>query len=227
VTGPEPDDNDLDEDDVGLTLRSVRGAAGKDAGGATETTMLIWKTIDANPGITDDEIFAKIEHRIPAAWALRRYDNDQTSHGLLGLRATPKAEQLKAARRYILRSTLNKLRGTNGGRNNPRIRAIENGGYIALEPPHYKGNLGKLDETGEDTRAHVRIVSALRRVEALLARVDLDTKYVTKTGAVRRSVPRPSIDEWAAISELTTLLRARIQALGVDAFAAQRTDGPK
>ena len=37
-----------------MSRESVRGAAGKARGGATDTTMLIWKVIAANPGITRD-----------------------------------------------------------------------------------------------------------------------------------------------------------------------------
>lgn len=60
--------------------KSVRGS-GRDRGGATDTTMLIWKIIDANPGITCDEIWEQVEDRIPMGYALRLYSRSSVAGG--------------------------------------------------------------------------------------------------------------------------------------------------
>jgi hypothetical protein len=43
--------------------------------GATLLIEIIWKAIDANPGITRDDLFAEIEHETPPRWANRRYQD--------------------------------------------------------------------------------------------------------------------------------------------------------
>lgn len=63
-----------------MTVESVRGAATA-RGGATDITMLIWKVMAANPGITRAGIWERIEHDIPAGYALRMYGSYLRTRG--------------------------------------------------------------------------------------------------------------------------------------------------
>lgn len=169
---------------------SVRGA-GVSRPGATDTTMLIWKVIHANPGITRDEIFARVEQQIPEGWAKRRYatlykipSDRLTSGGILG-----------RARREMLTLTLQKMRRYGS------IERGDGGGYkTRREIRRYQGNPDAVDETGTRAADHLNAAYALPKAEAAVARVNPEN-------------PRPTKAEWEAIVRVVKQARNVARAI--------------
>ncbi len=144
-----------------MSTESVRGAA-RSRGGATDTTMLIWKVIAANPGITRAEIWERVEHDIPAGYAQRLYAGWRKS-----IVANDSPTILPRARRHVLTDVLCQMRkakhvtwdgdGPDGRR------------YTAAKQPVYLGNPDVVDETGTRAAEHMAVAEALRVVEKALA----------------------------------------------------------
>ena len=152
------------------TVAGVRGA-GVNRSGATDTTMLIWKVIDANPGITREEIFAKVEHEIPAGWAKRRYIQ---AGKIAGNRAESPAI-LTRARRYILTESLASIRRTR------RIEGSPEGGYETLRPIRFYGGDGeRIDATGDQAANHLNERYAWRTLHAARKRWKTDSPRLSR-----------------------------------------------
>lgn len=152
--------------------RSIRGA-GTDRPGATDTTMLIWKVIDANPGITRDEIFDRIEHEIPAGWAKRRYLNQMDRWD------RDRSIDLAAARRYVLTHTLKMMR-LHGS-----IANAEAGYRTLREIRRYRGRPDQVDATGSVAAEHLNDAYALRTAEAWVARGSSRTSAAEREAIIR------------------------------------------
>lgn len=170
-----------------------RRGAGVNRSGATDTTMLIWKTIEANPGITRDEIFAKIEHQIPAGWAKRRYLHHQSrSYGAKPI--APDNLDVRRARSFMLGAALGDMRKCGS------VARDAGDGYRTLRPIRlYKGNAEHVDETGTKAAQHLNAAYALPVVENFIARTeDLGP----------RGKSRPTAKEWAAIKLVAKAYRA-------------------
>jgi len=179
-----------------MTEASVRGA-GRARRGATDTTMLIWKVIAANPGITRAEIWKHVEHGIPDGYAIRRYVRARS------VGARPPAPT--KARSYILTDTLNSMRrsGIISGEGDGKDRR-----YTVAREMNYRGNADAIDETGSKAAEHMAVADALRIAEKWLARAKPDR--VDSLG--RRSVPvlgPPSRKEYEALVILVKAVRAR------------------
>lgn len=154
-----------------MTENSVRGAA-RSRGGATDTTMLIWKVIAANPGISRQDIWEQVEHSIPEGYAQRRYVNARRNRRGVGAR-TP-APTPSRARHYVLTDALCQMRALGS------ITWEGDGAdrrYNIVREPSYHGNAKAIDETGTKATEHMAIVEALRIAEKMLARANLDTKH--------------------------------------------------
>jgi hypothetical protein len=123
--------------------------------------MLIWKTINANPGITRDEIFAKIEDQIPAGWAKRRYIHAYKIRGDDAV--SPRI--LWKSRWYVLRDTLDQMRRQGS------VTRDDSGRYTVLrEIRRYKGNPDQVDHTGQAAADHLNRAYAERTVRAAVTR---------------------------------------------------------
>jgi hypothetical protein len=123
--------------------------------------MLIWKTINANPGMTWDEILAKIEDQIPAGWATRRYIS---ARKITGDRAASPVI-LRRSRRYVVADALLSMRQAGA------VTRDESGGYTALrEIRRYKGNPEHVDHTGQVAAEHLNRAYAERTLRAAAAR---------------------------------------------------------
>ena len=147
----------------------VRGP-GRSRGGATDTIMLIWKIIEANPGIDRAGIWERAEHGIPEGYALRRYANSLPRDGKRTADISS-VQSLARARNYVLGHTLTHMRhsrppmvGWEGLGNDRR--------YTALRLPHYVGDPGTVDETGTKAAEHMARADALRILKAARARVN-------------------------------------------------------
>lgn len=172
---------------------SVRGAA-KNRTGATDTTMLIWKVIDANPGITREEIFAKVEQGIPAGWAKRRYAVGRNKQDV-------EVEALSStrARSYILSETLLTMRRWQS------IARDEVGRYRTLRPlENYHGDPSKIDHTGTRAAEHLTEAYALRTAEKFLASIPSEV-LLDPRGRVR-----PTAADLAAMVQVVRGARRRI-----------------
>lgn len=135
--------------------------------------MLIWKVIDANPGITRDEIFAKVEHEIPAGWAKRRY----IQAGKIGGAAASVPPILARARRYILTEALASMRRTG------RIECDGNGNRT-LKPLRIRkgeGNPDYVDATGDQAANHLNEAYAWRTLQAARKRWKSDSPRLSRT----------------------------------------------
>jgi hypothetical protein len=151
--------------------------------------MLIWKTIDASPGITRDEIFEKIEHEIPPGWAKRRYAVE------IGRSENVESLPIMNARRYILTHTLRMMRSKHLS-----IICDDAGGYRTLrEIKMYRGNRDHVDETGTKAADHINAAYALPVVEKFVARTE-------ELGP--RGKSRPTAKEWDAIKQVARAYRA-------------------
>ena len=154
-----------------------RRGAGVNRSGATDTTMLIWKTIDANPGITRDEIFGKIEHEIPAGWAKRRYAAMEKHRGKIKALENDPARVLILARRYVLSNTLSQMKYLGSVHR-------EGDGYSILRAlQRYAGNRDHIDETGTKAAEHINRAYAERTLYAAGRR--LAQMYGEDIGAAR------------------------------------------
>lgn len=177
-----------------MTVNNVRGA-GRPRAGATDTTMLIWKVIEANPGLSTDEIWERVEHRIPAGYALRRYATSNPSKIKSRQDATSSApDLLRAARRWVLRNRLWEMR---------RNKSIEQvgDGYRSLRDIDYRGNAEVIDVEGSKAAEHMAMADALRTVEKMLGKVNLDRKYGACLQVTRK--------EYEAIVVLAKWVRAK------------------
>lgn len=141
--------------------------------GATDTTMLVWKVIDANSGITRPEIFAKIEDQIPSGYAIRRYAAAKKS--------VARAPATLSARSFVLTETLSRLI-----RYGSVAKSADTKGYWTLRPiKRYFGDPAKVDETGTAAAEHLNTAYAIKTVRAAGTRVNPRN-------------PRLTAAEWAA-----------------------------
>ena len=159
-----------------MSARSEKGrrGAGVNRSGATDTTMLIWKTIDTNPGITRDEIFAKISDRIDPGYAKRRYvaKNKISGDRLLS------PEILTRARRFVLSDCLIQMRrwGSVARDEHDRYQVMREIGF-------YNGNPDHVDETDTKAADHINRAYAERTLFAAGKR--LASQYGDDAGAAR------------------------------------------
>lgn len=159
--------------------------------GATDTTMLIWKVIDANPGITRAEIFAKVEDQIPLGYAKRRYDAHYRSRGRGADREASSVGP--RARLYVLTESLTTMRRTG------TIRR-ESDQYTVLRPiGRYQGDPAKVDETGTAAAEHLNTAYAMRTLRSLRARPH------------KSKAPRLSASEYAAVLALLEWAERRMR----------------
>ena len=178
-----------------VTESSVRGA-GRSRGGATDTTMLIWKVIAANPGITRAEIWERVEHSIPDGYARRLY----VAHKARKYQASDDAGYLRAARRGLLSKALWTM---------VRLGSLakEGDGYRSLRKPAYQGNPETVDETGTKAAEHMALADALRVAEKWLARAKPDR--ADRNGRPGPILGPPSRKEYEALMLLVTALRVK------------------
>lgn len=126
--------------------------------------MLIWKTIKANPGITRDELWTKVEDGIPPGYAMRRYAAELNAiERRTGRTPNGSGVRLTQARGYVLTHVLARMRGRGSV-----IR--KNGCYSALKQPQYLGNPDMIDHTGTKAAEHMATADALRTLEKTIAR---------------------------------------------------------
>jgi len=167
-----------------------RRGAGVNRSGATDTTMLIWKTIEANPGITRDEIFAKIEHQIPAGWAKRKF----ATHYKITADKLSSAVILYRARSHVLGDVLKHMRYLKS------VARDKDGHYEVLrEILRYRGNPDHVDESGTKAAEQINAVYALPIAEG----------FVDRTESLGpRGKSRPTAKEWAALKRVVRAYRA-------------------
>lgn len=148
---------------------SVRGV-GRSRGGATDTTMLVWKVIAADPGITFDEIWERVEHGIPEGYALRRYSTSAHGKTIIRRGGLSSDNDLGRARRWVLRNRLWEM---------CRNKSIEHDGdgYRTLRDISYKGNADAIDETGTKAAGHMALADALRLIDKAIARANPNTVH--------------------------------------------------
>ena len=159
------------------TVAGVRGA-GVNRSGATDTTMLIWKVIDANPGITREEIFAKVEHEIPAGWAKRLYINANK----IRVDGTSAARILERARRHAFMQTLAHMRKYGS------VAQSAEGNYRILRPiKQYNGNPDQVDATGDQAANHLNEAYAWRTLQAARKRFNPDSPRLCLSRAEARA----------------------------------------
>lgn len=156
-----------------MTVESVRGA-GTPRAGATDTTMLIWKVIAANPGITRQGIWEHVEHGIPEGYALRRYFVYRETSGSGGRTGGGKSRTprdpgllLRAARYYVLRHALRGM--CRGG---SIVSEIVDGDcrYAVGRELRYLGDPETIDVDGSKAAEHMAMADALRVAEKFLKR---------------------------------------------------------
>lgn len=162
-----------------MTVESRERWGGASArSGATDTTMLIWKVVNANPGITRQGIWEKIEHEIPTGYALRRYANSQKPTQTLD------HEQLvERARRFVLTHALGNMavKGILGFTAGTRTMRQ----YVTLrEIRRYNGDPDKIDATGTVAAEHLNTAYALRTARAWQRRTE---GHVTRCSARERA----------------------------------------
>jgi hypothetical protein len=120
---------------------------------------IIWKAIDANPGITRDDLFAKIEHETPPGLANRRY---WKVHGVPALGSVvDQITTTTVARRYVLGDNLQSM-----CRSGSITKA--NGGYRTLRELNRRDAADRVDPTGTSAVDHLNAAYALRTFDAAL-----------------------------------------------------------
>lgn len=170
-----------------MTVDSVRGA-GTARAGATDTTMLIWKTIKANPGITRSEIWAKVEHGIPDGYALRRW-----TAGRPHARVVANGLATTRARSYVLSDVLANMQKCGN------IVKVS-GCYSALRQPKYLGNPEAIDVDGSKAAEHLAVADALRVAEKAIGKPFNRDK---RNGAIRTR------ELYDAVTVMVKALRAK------------------
>jgi hypothetical protein len=153
--------------------------------------MLIWKVIAASPGITRAQIWARVEHDIPAGYAKRRFAKSAK------YRASESARNLETARSFVLSKILGDMRNlgtisTEGVGINRR--------FTAAREPRYHGNPDAIDETGTKAAEHMALADALRACERVLARGDPERKSGPAFAGGRK--------DYAALALVVKALRA-------------------
>ena len=140
--------------------------------------MLIWKVIDANPGITRDEIFAKIEHEIPAGWAKRRYIN----YRKINADSQSPALILARARSYVVKDILHQMRQWKS------VAQSADGTYRTLRPIKcYNGDPASVDATGDHAANHLNEAYAWRTLQAARKRFKADSPRLCLTRVEARA----------------------------------------
>lgn len=174
-----------------MSTESVRGA-GRDRAGATDTTMLIWKVIAANPGITRAGIWERVEQDIPVGYAVRLQASDRARKKLAP--RTPGAN-FSSARGFVLTDVLSKMRkrGNVTWDGDAQFRR-----YVASRAPGYLGNPDAIDETGTKAAQHMAIADALRVVDKRNAIVRADQQVMSLT-----------MKQWRAVMVLADAQRAK------------------
>jgi hypothetical protein len=160
--------------------------------------MLIWKVIAANPGITRQGIWARVEHDIPIGYATRRFakTGNLVQRGPR-TRFSPEA----AARSFVLTETLNSMQRHG---HISREGAGQDRKFSVAKEPRYLGNPDAIDETGTKAAEHMALADALRTVEKMLAKADPARRG--KPGAPLGGIGWKEVD---AVTLLVQALRAR------------------
>jgi hypothetical protein len=174
---------------------TTRPTTDLDQPGASDTTTLIWRIIEGEPGITRDEILTKAWYRIPDRWAKQRYQAALriTNQGR-GESGSPPTGQhswedvdVDRARHHVVVRTLA------GMRQRGNVMRDTSGGYHVLRRPRSVRHRSPVESSGEQARRHSRIVELARGVRPVLESVNPDD-------------PRPTPKEWETIRELLRLL---------------------
>lgn len=124
--------------------------------------MLVWKAIDANPGIDRAGIWKIVEAGIPAGYALRRYVK---MRGWSVAEAS--ATDLSAARSHVLTVALNNLR---------KLEKVKCEGYeesrtyFTVSRPRYAGRVDAIDLDGTIAADHLSLAGAIRTLHDMIAR---------------------------------------------------------
>jgi hypothetical protein len=162
--------------------------------------MLIWKVIAANPGINRQGIWERIEHDIPAGFAMRRFPSkvDRSAS-----RST--LSPLRVARRRLLNETL--LSMEKHGHVVSDSCAIDRP-FKAAREPHYRGNPEMIDETGTKAAEHMALADALRTAEKWLAGADLN-RPLARNGARPPVLGPPNRKVYDALMMVVQALRAK------------------
>ena len=171
-------------------------------GGPSDTTMLVWKVIEAHPGITMAELFVMVEERIPSGWALRRWSKTVRGQRFTGedaffSRTGPAHERLvRSARKQVLVDILSGMAKTGSVKREGSRGARR---YTAARPlKRYLGNPDLIDMPGSTRAAdHLRAAAALQVVE----------EWVRRTESSGH--PVASLRERQAIAELARAYRAK------------------
>jgi hypothetical protein len=138
--------------------------------GADNVTMLLWKTIELVPGISRDELVARVGPRINDGHAKRRYVPYLGAKWVGANSHAPthfKNVDVNRAKRHLVTSTLSNMRRDGS------VERDDDGGYHVLRRPRtaaYQENDDVIDVTGEITRHHMRKAEAIRTLKAARTR---------------------------------------------------------
>jgi hypothetical protein len=164
--------------------------------------MLIWKTIKANPGITRDQLWKRVEHGIPEGYALRRYAAElKAIERRSGRTPNGSGVRLTQARGYVLTHALARLRGRGS------VVRVD-GCYSALRQPDYRGNLDVIDVDGTKAAEHLAVADALVTVEKWLAGANPD-RPLGPSGRRGGVLGPPSRKQYEALVIVARALRAK------------------
>lgn len=154
-----------------MTSTANRWGGARARAGATDTTMLIWKVINANPGITADELLVKVSDQIPLGWAKRRFAGAKPLEARV---AEARGSASARAKRYVLSDTLSHMRRFGA------VRRDEAGRYTTERPiKNYSGDSAQVDETGDVAAEHLNAAYALKKLRAFRARAQSRTPRFT------------------------------------------------
>lgn len=154
MTATDQDTTEADDAELARILDNPSGV-GRPRGGASDTTMFMWLVIEANPGITRDELWAKVETQIPAGYAKRRLLRSVKSGWVHGPAHPDRV--ISAGRWYVFRVTLDQMRLSG--------LIVRNGDCLTVgRRPTYYGNAAALDITNTKAGEHLNRAYARRRL---------------------------------------------------------------
>lgn len=138
---------------------NVRGA-GRPTAGASDTTMLIWQTIEkaGEQGVTSRQLFQQLEDRIPAGYALRRKRPENHNQDASG------SSNVRRARRFVLDHSLSTMKSLG------TVTLRSDRTYAVLRKPKYYGDEQKIDVDGDIAAHHMAVAEALRVLRSAAAR---------------------------------------------------------
>jgi hypothetical protein len=166
-----------------INPRTGTALHGHNRPGATDTTYLIWRVIADNPGISAEDLFARVESRIPSGWAFRRWINNRAKNGVrMGSTGPvepiqPSGSNIAAARREVLSQTLAGMthRGVLRREGEPGTgKRSSRYTYTVLRPLRkYYGNPDHVDLPGSTRAAdHLNAAYGLRTLQEFLKRTE-------------------------------------------------------